>query len=302
MSADLYRDAMLGLRSRLAELIARIRERLAEVTEDFWRTLDDRAEERLDAMHDAMELVQSTDDLTFEMMARAEAQLATGHDELARLIAQLPSVEEEWCTLPDEVDDPPAPNESWPVSLLAYEERDAFERSLASMILDRDRGATIERHDLRSWVARFRHRGAPFSLRATAYPKKSGVIEEVAMTLVTSVPRAAPPLVVRHESLLAACAKVLGLKHEVEIGEPSFDGLFLIQGSRQTAVRLLQPNVRAQLLALSRFDVPTLEIDPPRREASLRWRFEPAPAALDAAVRVLFTIRDMETHVCFRKD
>ena len=68
---------------------------------------------------------------------------------------------------------------------------------------------------------------------------------------------------------------------------PSFDGLFVIEGTRAAAALFLPPAVRAQLLALSRFDVPTLHMNPTSRTASLAWRFEPAPKALDAAVRVL---------------
>jgi hypothetical protein len=301
MPADLYRDPTLGLRARLVDLVARIRERLAEVTDDFWRTLDDAAEERLDAMHGAMERVAECEELSLDTMARAEADLTTGLDELVQLIARIPTVEEEWRSLPDEVDDPPAAPEPWPLALPTFEERTALEKSLVALVRDRDREATVERDGQRSWVARFRDRDAPFSLRATAYTGGNGVISEVAMCLVTSVPRAAPALFVQHESLLNAFGKVLGVRHEVEVGEPSFDGLFLIEGTQETAALVLPPKVRALLLALARFDVPTLEIDPPRREASIRWRFEPAPAALDAAVRVLASIREVDARVRLKK-
>ena len=95
--------------------------------------------------------------------------------------------------------------------------------------------------------------------------------------------------------------KALGMKHEITVGDTSFDGLFLIEGSRVAARRFLVPNIRSLLLDLARFDVPTLEVDPPSRIASLRWRFEPAPKALDAALRILAFIRDAHTEVHFRK-
>jgi hypothetical protein len=122
------------------------------------------------------------------------------------------------------------------------------------------------------------------------------------MWLVTSVPRAMPRLLVRHENLVMSLGKVLGLKHEIEVGEPSFDGLFLIEGVAEAVHRLLVPSVRMQLLVLSRFDIPTLEIDPPRRVASIRWRFEPQAKALDAAVRVLAAIRETTPDLRFRND
>ena len=104
------------------------------------------------------------------------------------------------------------------------------------------------------------------------------------------------------ETLVLSVGNALGLKHDVEVGEPSFDGLFLIEGAKAAVARLLVPAVRMQLLALSRFDIPTLEIDPPRRTASLRWRFEPASKALDAAVRVLAAIRETPPDLRFRND
>lgn len=121
------------------------------------------------------------------------------------------------------------------------------------------------------------------------------------MFLVTSIPRALPPLLVRHESLVLSVGRALGLTYEIEVGDPSFDGLFLIEGSKAAANLYLVPMVRGWLLALARFDVPTLEIDPARRLASLRWRFEPAPKALEAAVRILRAVRETPPSVNFRK-
>ena len=45
-------------------------------------------------------------------------------------------------------------------------------------------------------------------------------------------------------------------------------------------------------MALARYDIPTLVVDPRAQTASLRWRFEPNAKALDAAVRVLASIRE----------
>jgi hypothetical protein len=60
--------------------------------------------------------------------------------------------------------------------------------------------------------------------------------------------------------------------------------------------------VRTQLLVLARYDVPTLDIDPQARTASLRWRFEPAPKALDAAIRILVAVRESRSRVRFRTE
>jgi hypothetical protein len=91
----------------------------------------------------------------------------------------------------------------------------------------------------------------------------------------------------------------MGWTHEVLVGDASFDGLFLVQASKKDAVRILVPSVRVFLMALARFDVPTLEIDPPRRTASLTWCFEPNASAIGAAVRTLTLIRETPSEISF---
>jgi hypothetical protein len=295
MAADLYRDAHVGIRARLSDLEVRIRETEAELTDAFWASLDPLVRERLGQMREAFELARAE---SFEELARAEQFLASYLEELAGLVASLPTVEEEWRALPEEAPDPPIDRESWLLGVPSASEAKELVRTFRAMVKERDRRAEVVdgRH---SCLARFRDRGAPFSLRATAQTNGNGQISEVSMVLVTSVPRAMPRLLVRHESLLQAFGKALGLKHEVEVGEPSFDGLFLIEGTKEAADRLLVPHVRSLLLTLSRFDIPTLEIDPPRRLAQICWRFEPAAKALDAAVRVLASIRETTAEVRF---
>jgi hypothetical protein len=301
MPADLYRDASLGIRARLGELESRIREREAEVTDAFWASLDPDVRERLRTMRPLVAKSHAT--WSLEDLARAEGRLAAYLDELETLIARLPAIEAEWQEMPESVGDPPPPRESGVLHLPSEDERDTLRRAFIAVVRERDRDAVVEgarSGSGRSLLARFRHQDAPYALRATAYTNGSGQIAEVAMWLVTSVPRATPRLVVRHESLVMAFGKALGIKHEVDVGDPSFDGLFLVEGGKEAALRLLSKNVRGQLMALARFDVPTLEIDPPSRTASVRWRFEPQAKALDCAVRVLASIRETPPVVRFR--
>lgn len=300
MPSDLYRDAHLGIRSRLTELKTRIRDREAEVTDAFWRSLDDRVRDRLTEGRAGLALI---DEDSFDQLARAEAMLSSYLDEIDRLIARLPLLEAEWHELPDEVSDPPR---QAPVGLFAprtlfppYGIWELYER-FESTVRDRDREATI-RHDGAGFVARFRDLDAPFAFRATVHAA-SQTTGELGLSLVTSVRRAMPRLCVRHETLVLSLGKALGLKREVEVGEPSFDGLFLIEGEADDVHRLLVPSVRAQLLALARFDIPTLEIMPDARMASLKWLFEPTQGALEAAIRVLASVRDWSPEVRFRRE
>lgn len=297
MSGDLYRDAHVGIRAHIAELEIRIAEREAEVTTEFWRSLPLGVQQRLAVMRGRSSELANADSL--EALARAEALLSAYIEELDRLIATLPSMEAAWAEVPDDVGVP----SSVPVlfGLPTREEAAVVLRSFAAMVRERARDAEVT-GESPSFVARFRERGCPFALRATLHTTGNGVVAEVSNTLVTSIARALPPLVVRHETLVLSVGKALGLKHEVEVGEPSFDGLFLIDGTKEAAAFYLSPAVRANLLALSRFDVPTLDVDPQSRTASLQWRFEPAPKALEAAVRVLTAVRESRPSLRFRSD
>lgn len=299
MSGDLYRDPHVGLRARLGELGARILEREAEVTEAFWDTLPALERRRLADLRGGFDLVEAD---VFEELARAEALLAAYLEELEALIAKLPSLEADWAEVPDDVA-PPAPiHKSWSMRLMHAEAARAIARGFEATVRERDRQAVFLTDDGISCLATFRDRDCPLALRATVLTSANDEVGEVAMTLVTSIPRALPTLVVRHEGLVLTVGKALGIRHDVEVGEPSFDGLFVIEGTQQAADLFLVPHVRTQLLTLARFDVPTLTIDPGARVASLQWRFEPAARALDAAVRVLTAVRETPPSLKFRRE
>ena len=297
MRADLYRDVHIGIRARLADLDARIRERETELTDAFWTNLEPYVRERLADLRKALELIGAE---SLDALARAEVLLSAYAAELDGWLARAPALEEEWLEMPPDVDDPPPAPESGP--RLCTSDGRAFLRSFDSAI--REAAANdveIVEDGWWSRVARFRRREAPFVLRASAIPTNNGQLREVAMQLVTSVPRATPRLLVKHESLFAAVTKAMGWRDEVEVGDASFDGLFLIQGATTDVRRFLVPKVRTFLLMLSHFDVPTLEIDPPRRTASLSWSFEPAASAIDTAIRTLMVIRETPATISFRR-
>jgi hypothetical protein len=296
LAVHLYRDAHVGIRARLGELERRVREREAELTDAFWETLEPYVRERLSELRGGLDRVTADglDELT-----RAEVLLSAYLDELEDWIARAPALEEAWLELPDDVPDPPVVLESGP--RLSTIDGRAFVRTFSSTLRDIDPRAEIVEDGWWSCVARFRHRSAPFALRASALANANGGLRDVAMRLVTGVARATPPLLVRYESLFAAVGKAMGWKHEVEVGDASFDGLFLIQATKKDADRFLTPSVRSFLMTLARFDVPTLQIDPPRRTASLSWFFEPALTAIEAGVRTLTVIRETPAEISFRR-
>jgi len=296
MRADLYRDVHVGIRARLADLDARIRERETELTDAFWSNLEPYVRERLADLRKALELIGAE---SLDALARAEVLLSAYAAELDGWLARAPALEEEWLEMPEEVADPPPVAESGP--RLSADDGLRFLHAFEAAIRETAREVEMVVDGWWSCVARFRLRDAPFALRASAVPTKHGQLAEVAMQLVTSVARAAPPLLVKHESLFAAVTKAMGWRDEVEVGDASFDGLFFIQGASSDVRRFLVPKVRTFLLSLAHFDVPTLEIDPPRRTASLSWHFEPAASAIETAVRTLMMIRQTPATISFRR-
>lgn len=297
MTSNLYREAHIGIRVRLDELEMRVRELESHLTDEFWSSLEMYVRERLGELREGLALVAAT---TLAEQTRAESLLSAYVDELTRWVAKAPAMEESWRELPSIVDDPPQPPDV-PFSCgLSAGEHALFAAMLASTMWEVCRETEIV-EERRSFFARFRRRDAPFSLRVTPIADARGSLREVEMHLVTSVPRGAPRLFLKHESLLAAVSKAMGFRHEVEVGDASFDGLFLVKATRFDALRVLRPPVRAHLLALARFDVPTLEIDPERREASLSWFFEPTTEAVEAAVKALLLIRDTPPVIAFHR-
>ena len=173
MSGDLYRDAHIGLRARIAELEARIEARESELTETFWESLAPTLRERLDELRSSDVLGSSAAGTpagndSLETLTRTEAMLSAFLDELERIVATLPATEAEWSVLPDHVADPPEPRFSFRDGAPSEEEATAIFRQFSAMVRERARDAEIL--DLNPmYLARFRDRGAPFALRATLY-------------------------------------------------------------------------------------------------------------------------------------
>ena len=302
MTENLYRDASVGLRARLGELTARVEDREAEVTDAFWKALPREQRRRLQGLRKALELTSAGE---LDTLTRAENMLASYLGELEALLLILPSLERDWTTAPDDVSVTPlAHGYGWNVPLENADTRE-LHNSFLAMVRQRDPDATIHDDGPISQLARFRDHDAPFALRAVVLSTMgssplNAQVGEVGMALFTSIQRSLPPLSIRHETIVLTVGKVLGIKDDIEVGDPSFDGLFLIEGTQEAADLFLTPKVRTHLLTLARFDVPTLIVDPESRLASIHWRFEPAPKALEAAIRVLLSVRLTPPFLRFR--
>ncbi|MDB4944240.1 MAG: hypothetical protein JWP97_3774 [Labilithrix sp.] len=298
MGGDLYRDAYVGIRARLGELSSRVQDREAEVTESFWEALPAETSERLLALRGGLELASATE---LDELARGEELLAAYLAELEGLLEQLGALEAEFTHLPDEVDVALTGRREEPWEEPVDDAPEQLAEAFRSMIRERAPDAVLSSHGQSSHFARFRSLDAPFAMSCSIRSVVNAYMGDVSMSLFTSIRRATPPLVARHESMVLTVGKAFGIKEDVEVGDPSFDGLFLLEGTQEAADLILTAPVRNGLLTLARFDVPTLVVDPGRRLASLGWRFEPAPKALDAAVRVLAAIRHAPPSRRFRR-
>src|SRR4051812_32259267 len=199
MTGDLYRDAHVGLRARLGELAARIEDREDEVTAAFWDTFPAEERERLAALRKGFDLVRAD---VFEELVRAEGMLASYLAALEALIARLPSIEADWAEVPDDVAPPALLQESSWTRFINRGAARGIVPSFEAMVWEHDRNAVFLKEEGITCAARFRDGNCPLGLRATVLTSANEEVGEVAMSLVTSIPRALPPLVVRHETLV----------------------------------------------------------------------------------------------------
>ncbi|MBX3268665.1 MAG: hypothetical protein KF729_00295 [Sandaracinaceae bacterium] len=163
--------------------------------------------------------------------------------------------------------------------------RDAARAHAADVSLDYRSYAT--------WSARFRAREAPIDLTIAIGKKEND--SSVFATVETTV---APAAVLRldPEGILEDLLETLGLRREVELGDPSFDPVFLIRGDAPSARALLTADVRRALLAVNaqanlratvrdglariRCAAQTREVFARMIEVAARWHATPSPHAL----------------------
>lgn len=84
---------------------------------------------------------------------------------------------------------------------------------------------------------------------------------------------------------------------ELRTGDDAFDGGFAVRSAEFEKV--LTPIVRKKLLALSRYDVPTLTVED--GVATLRYTYDPQVPVLRAAIEVMLAVRDVHVAVRFAR-
>jgi hypothetical protein len=111
----------------------------------------------------------------------------------------------------------------------------------------------------REWAVRFEADGAPIEIRVRHHPNDQRSYEQAALT--TTVCPAAR-LSLKEEGIFQHILELAGfVDTEIEIGDPDFDGIYLIEGCPATAEAWLTAGVRRSLLARDLEMTPSLFVN-----------------------------------------
>jgi hypothetical protein len=124
---------------------------------------------------------------------------------------------------------------------------------------------------------------APVCLIVEVPPFRGTRGDAVEMRAATHVALAVPRVELSPESMLG---------HDIEVGDPTFDGLFDVVASPEDARRVLVAEVRAALVRLAWHDVPTVAIGD--GHAEIAWTYEPTRDAIEDASRALAALRKLD--------
>lgn len=306
-----YRDPLAAVRGRIAELVIRVQELEASLSDAYWRTLTAAERERIAKWSSMVCTAHHAADL--ESMTAKELELTRYLHELEARVRRLPELEAMWQALPQQVFPPEEERRLFSLGWRFGSNADELAQAFRDLVHRRDPEARITFTN-QSMLAELVDgaidgEGVPMALHVTAETHQGQVLELIS-TLVTSVRRSMPRLTLRSESFASTITKAVGLRREIEIGDLNFDGMFLIDGDRklprevqrEQVLPVLDAPLKAAILALARFDVPTLTIDPDTSQASVTWKYpEFQPRALGCAAKILTLLRAQPGTVRLRK-
>ena len=292
-----YRDSLDAVLLRIPALRDEVRALEGSLGPAVLRALEPERVDALARMKAATAArVESPDD------ARAVWGALEAHrDALSAVASELPSLERAWAALPDA-----APRLEWPCvdeaerafAPPAPELRELtrrYARRVARWVetVDPCFGAVVDREDESGWRASFRARGAPMVLDGWMEVGR-GILQrgcvEPCLALATSVRRGSARARLRPEQSAELLARVIRRAHGSYTGDRNFDAFFVLEGDAEAQRWFLDEALRQALLRVAGVDVPTLEVG--GGVATLRWRFEPRPATLEAAAAVLAAVRE----------
>jgi hypothetical protein len=291
--AGVYRDAVIGLRARIAEIDAVAEQRERRFAPDLVPRLPHELRERLLALREA----RGPHGDSIEDLARAEHDRSAYVELLDRAIALAPELEVRLREVPSAA--PHLQRRGTGAHVFVAEPAIAEALAEARAVLER----VVGRHDARAEVtplgarafaSELRAHGAPLALLVECFVDPERPFEP-RVQVGTSVAEGTPRLHVAPETWSHALARTMGLRARAATGDEGFDGRFVIEGDPFAARILLGADVRAALLTIAHEDVPDLRVE--GGAAVISWSFEPRDRALDAAFFALGRLRAAEVNV-----
>jgi hypothetical protein len=295
MGEGVYRDGLVGVRMRAEDLVREVVLREARLTPTFWERAPTDMSERLRRLKSEVPAPGPS----LEALTRLAEALDAYRHALDDAIARVPALQATLFAPPDTTPSPGLDLPAWAVffdgvgatamtgtyAQSVEEHGAALRKALGAPQYDQ---VAFDAQGL-SLLARFRCKGVPFAIGTAPAFSRNEYLGGAQVAIATSVSHATPRLVLRAETWGDDVLKAVGVRQDMEFGDMTFDGLFLVQGDRE-ASGMLSPESRAALLRIAKYDVPSLIVE--HAEARLHWRWEPDGAMIDAAVQVLAGIRN----------
>jgi hypothetical protein len=280
-----YRGSSEAIVEQIASLDARIGDVERSFTESFWGEVAPGLGLDPPARREAVGAGSGPDELLAALSQR-ESRL----EALERIVAGFAAGEEAWRTPPEGA--PPA--QTAPYDFVTTVNRalsgvDVNRRAFAALVEQLFPGTTLERPTTHALAATVRFEGELFSL--TYQPFISSGDKSWAPELVAAVtmPPGAPRLQLEPQTTGREILAAFGLIADVEVGDPDFDGMFLVKGDYDEAKAALGPDVRKALLVLAHVDIPSLFVGPGL--AWVRWRYGLSESAVTTALAALRSLR-----------
>jgi hypothetical protein len=280
-----YRDATAALRRRVEALGAELERLHRCFSGDVWRLISQERLLRLQRLRARAKRPAADDPKTLRACLAAREVVLRALNELR---AELPALEESALKAPAEV-----PDVHWdlePLSPALMPERWQALRQLVQELDPSARFAVAGGSELFPSPFQLTFRalgGVPFKL--------FGPTDGMCFELRTSVAWATPALRLEPEQLRhSLLLKPLGIVRETELGDFTFDGLFLVHGAEGARMLLGLP-VRQALTQIARHDVPQLDVGDGL--ARLRWNFQVERQLLLSGLRALAGVRRVPLRV-----
>jgi hypothetical protein len=306
--SDLYRDPLVHVRSRIAELVSRIDELEARVPDSYWQAHPDelaRAEvfERRvmtltrDSALDSRAPPDASSAPPNPQLLELEHALADAAKNLEDVLARVPGYRAELAMIPP--GRPPAqPNVSDVRNAIFGDNEATVEwtlQRLTGTMRAIDEHAEVTSDGMlkghRIVVVAFDSGGVPFTYTG-ALTAPVGEYPMLGSSLATFTARDLPPLSVHPQTMLSGIGRVLGLAGNASTGDDEFDGMFRVTGEPRALVRLSRL-ARSALVEIAGCDVPRLEVEQGLARAT--WSYELTVGTFDrlvrAAIRCLREVR-----------